>query len=51
VRNLEIEAANPRAGLAAGAYQAQLENQHGIRLDGVTDVELLTSTSMTPMAT
>jgi hypothetical protein len=40
VRNLEIEGANPRAGLEEGAYQERLENQHGIRLDGVTDVEL-----------
>lgn len=40
VQDLEIEGANPRAGLEEGAYQATLENQHGIRLDGVTDVEL-----------
>jgi Right handed beta helix region len=40
VRDLEIEGANPRAGLEEGAYQQQLEGQHGIRLDGVTDVEL-----------
>jgi Right handed beta helix region len=40
VRDLEIEGANPRAGLQEGAYQATLENQHGIRLDGATDVEL-----------
>jgi hypothetical protein len=40
LRNLEIEGANPRAGLQEGAYQEHLENQAGIRLDGVTDVEL-----------
>jgi Right handed beta helix region len=40
VRNLEIQGANPRAGLEEGAYQEHLENQAGIRLDGVTDVEL-----------
>jgi Right handed beta helix region len=40
VRNLEIEGANPHAGLDERAFQERLENQHGIRLDGVTDVEL-----------
>jgi hypothetical protein len=40
VRDLEIEGANPQAGVGEAAFQEGLENQHGIRLDGVTDVEL-----------
>jgi hypothetical protein len=40
VRNVEIEGANPQAGVGEGAYQRRLESQHGIRLDGVTDAEL-----------
>ena len=40
VRNLEIQGANPDAGLAEGAYVAELEAQHAIDLHGVSDVEL-----------
>ncbi len=39
VRNLEIEGANPHAGRERG-YVAAFEAQHGISLEGVTDVEL-----------
>jgi Right handed beta helix region len=40
VRNLEIQGANPDAGLEEGAYVAELEAQHAIDLHGVSDVEL-----------
>ena len=40
VRNLEIQGANPHAGLEARAYVPELEAQHAIDLQGVTDVEL-----------
>jgi hypothetical protein len=40
IRSLEIEGANPHAGLSDRAYVPELEGQHGIRLEGVTDVEL-----------
>ena len=40
VRDLEIIGANPHAGLDDRAYQEDLVGQHGVRLEGVTDVEL-----------
>src|SRR5262245_5981215 len=40
VRNLEIQGANPHAGLDERAYVAELEAQHAIDLHGVSDVEL-----------
>jgi Right handed beta helix region len=40
IRNLEIEGANPHAGLGDRAYVSELEFQHGISLEGATDVEL-----------
>jgi hypothetical protein len=40
VRNLEIQGANPNAGLEESAYVAELEAQHAINLLGVSDVEL-----------
>jgi hypothetical protein len=40
VRNVEIQGANPNAGLDEGAYVAELEAQHAIDLHGVTDLEL-----------
>ena len=40
VRNLEIRGANPHAGVAGDAYVPELEAQHGIRIEGATDVEL-----------
>jgi hypothetical protein len=40
VRNLEIQGANPHAGLEERAYVAELEAQHAIGLYGVRDVEL-----------
>jgi hypothetical protein len=40
VSDLEIQGANPHAGLGDRAYVAELEAQHGISLDGVTDVEV-----------
>jgi hypothetical protein len=41
VRNLEVQGANPHAGDDDRAYIPELEAQHGISLDGVTDVELV----------
>ncbi len=40
VRNLEIQGANPYAGLDERAYDPELEFQHGLALEGVTDVEV-----------
>ena len=40
VHDLTIIGANPHAGLDERAYQPTLEGQHGIRLEGVTDIEL-----------
>jgi hypothetical protein len=40
VRNLEIRGANPHAGIEGDAYVPALEGQHGIRIEGATDVEL-----------
>jgi hypothetical protein len=40
IRDLEIKGANPHAGLGDGAYVSELEFQHGISLEGATDVEL-----------
>jgi hypothetical protein len=40
IRDLEIEGANPHAGLGDDAYVSELEFQHGISLEGATDVEL-----------
>jgi hypothetical protein len=40
VRDLRISGANPHAGLDDRAYQPHLVGQHGIRLEGATDVEL-----------
>src|SRR4029453_10728059 len=40
VRDLEIEGANPHAGLDDRAYVPELEGQYGIHLDGVTAIEL-----------
>jgi hypothetical protein len=41
VRNLEVQGANPHAGDDDRGYVPELEAQHGISLDGVTDVELV----------
>jgi Right handed beta helix region len=40
VRNLEIQGANPYAGLDDRGYVPELEGQYGIHLDGVTAIEL-----------
>jgi hypothetical protein len=40
IRSLEIQGANPHAGLDERAYVAKLEWQHGISLEGPTDVEI-----------
>jgi hypothetical protein len=40
VSRLEIQGANPYAGLDDRGYVPELEGQHGISLEGVTDVEL-----------
>lgn len=40
VSDLEIVGANPFAGLDDRAYQPDLVGQHGIRLEGATDVEI-----------
>jgi hypothetical protein len=40
VRGLEIRGANPHAGTDGRAYVPDLEAQHGIRIEGTTDVEL-----------
>jgi Right handed beta helix region len=40
IRNLEIQGANPHAGLDERAYNAELEFQAGLTLEGVTDVEV-----------
>jgi Right handed beta helix region len=40
VRDLEIEGANPHAGLDDRAFVPELEGQYGIHLDGVTAIEL-----------
>jgi hypothetical protein len=40
VRDLEIQGANPHAGLDDRAYVPELEGQYGIHLDGVTAIEL-----------
>jgi hypothetical protein len=40
VRSLEIRGANPYAGTDGRAYVPDLEAQHGIRVEGATDVEL-----------
>lgn len=40
IYDLEIAGANPYAGVEERAYQPDLAFQHGIRLEGVTDVEL-----------
>jgi len=40
VHDLTIIGANPHAGLEDRAYQTALEGQHGIRLEGVTNIEL-----------
>jgi hypothetical protein len=40
VRNLEIRGANPHAGLDDRAYVEALAGQHGIRIDGASDIEL-----------
>jgi Right handed beta helix region len=40
VHDLEIHGANPHGGLGDQAHVADLEAQHGIALEGVTDVEL-----------
>jgi Right handed beta helix region len=40
VRRLEIRGANAQAGLEEDAYVPDLEAQHGIRIEGATDVEL-----------
>ena len=40
VRNLQIRGANPYAGLDDRGYVEELVGQHGIRLEGATDVEL-----------
>jgi hypothetical protein len=40
IRRLEIQGANPHAGLDERAYVAKLEWQHGISLEGPTDVEI-----------
>jgi hypothetical protein len=41
VRDIEIEGANPHAGLDDRGYVPELEGQHGIRVEGVTDLELV----------
>jgi Right handed beta helix region len=40
VRGLEIRGANPHAGTDGSAYVPDLEAQHGIRIEGGTDVEI-----------
>ena len=40
VSDLEIHGANPHAGLDDRGYVPELEGQHGISLEGVTNVEL-----------
>jgi hypothetical protein len=40
VSDIEIQGANPHAGLDDRGYVPQLEGQHGISLESVTDVEL-----------
>jgi Right handed beta helix region len=40
IRSLAIQGANPHAGLDERAYVAKLEWQHGISLEGPTDVEI-----------
>jgi len=40
VSDLEIQGANPHAGLDDRGYVPELEGQHGISLEGVTDVQL-----------
>jgi hypothetical protein len=40
IRSLEIQGANPHAGLDERSYVAKLEWQHGISLEGPTDVEI-----------
>lgn len=40
IHDLEIVGANPFAGIGTRAYRADREGQHGIRLEGATDVEL-----------
>lgn len=40
VRGLAIRGANPHAGTDGAAYVPELEAQHGIRIEGATDVEL-----------
>ena len=40
VRGLGIRGANPHAGTDGAAYVPELEAQHGIRIEGATDVEL-----------
>jgi hypothetical protein len=40
IRNLEIQGANPHAGLDERAYNPELEFQAGLTLEGVTDVEV-----------
>jgi hypothetical protein len=41
IDDLEIQGANPNAGLGDNAYQPTREAQHGIRLEGVTNIELV----------
>jgi hypothetical protein len=41
VQNLEVQGANPHAGDDERGYIPELEAQHGISLDGVTNVELV----------
>ncbi len=40
IHDLEISGANPYAGLDDRAYQEEVVGQHGIRIEGATDVEL-----------
>ena len=40
IRNLEIQGANPHAGLDERAYNPELEFQAGLALEGVTDIEI-----------
>ncbi len=40
LRDFEIVGANPHAGLDDRAYQADMVGQHGIRIEGATDVEI-----------
>lgn len=40
IYDVEIAGANPHAGLDDRAYQVDLVGQHGIRLEGTTDLEL-----------